>query len=363
MADREHNDKPEGLKLGDIYFVLFRQKWLILFFCVVGVGAGLWMLEANPPTYRSQAELFIRYVVQGKSLSLPGNEQNTRPLSDLEQSIINTEVQILKSFDLAHQVAEAVGAERILAAVDGGGTNLDRAAHVVMSNLTIDATKGSVIPLTFEHPDKEIAQEVLNKVIHIYYTKHAEAHQSVGFFGDFLQEETKRLQDQLADTERQLRGAKRQAGIDSPGLTSLIDAKKAYGDQLSKIRMDLFNAAAELAGHQAVLDQERPAIGAGCHSRVQKRLRPARRVHKERAGTSILLQRQQRPGEGGSAIDCRKRRAQEEDGAGLPSVDHTGNCPGRVAGSAGGQFRGPGCRSGTGKGFEIEDRCSEIPIT
>jgi succinoglycan biosynthesis transport protein ExoP len=255
MADREHNNQPEGLKLGDVYFVLFRQKWLILFFCVVGVGAGLWMLAANPPTYQSQAELFIRYVVQGKSLSAPGNEQNTRPLSDQEQSIINTEVQILKSFDLAHQVVEAVGAERILAAVDGGGTNLDRAAHVVMKNLTIDATKGSVIPLTFEHPDKEIAQEVLNKVIHIYYTKHAEAHQSVGVFGDFLQEETKRLQDQLADTERQLRGAKRQAGIDSPGLTSVNDAKTAYGDQLSKIRMDLFNAEAELAGHQAVLDQ------------------------------------------------------------------------------------------------------------
>ena len=224
-----------------------------------GVHAG-----AESAAYQSQAELFIRYVVQGKSLNPPGNEQNARPLSDQEQSIINTEVQILKSFDLAHQVAESIGAERILAAVDGGGTNLDRAAHVVMGKLTIDATRGSVIPITFEHPDREITQEVLTKVIHVYFTKHAEAHQSVGFFGDFLHEETKRLQDQLADTERQLRDAKRQAGIDSPGLTSLNEAKQAYGDQLSKIRIDLFNAEAELAGHQSILDQatNAPAVAA-----------------------------------------------------------------------------------------------------
>ena len=82
MADKPHNNQPEGLKLGDIYFVLFRRKWLIFFFCLVGVAAGACMLALNPPTYQSQAELFIRYVVQGKSLNPPGNEQNASGVWD-----------------------------------------------------------------------------------------------------------------------------------------------------------------------------------------------------------------------------------------------------------------------------------------
>jgi uncharacterized protein involved in exopolysaccharide biosynthesis/Mrp family chromosome partitioning ATPase len=240
--------------------VLFRWKWLILSFCVVGVGAGLCLWQTMPPVYQSQAKLFIRYVVQGKSLTPPSNEQNATPLNNQEQSIINTELEILKSYDLARQVVDSVGAERILPPTGNGGvvvTNLaEKAALFITKNLIIEPTAmGSVISIMFQHPDSKIAQEVLNKVILVYYKKHAEAHQPVGIFGDFLTQETKRLHDQLTETEQQLRTARIKAGISSPGLNSLNDARTTYAAQISKIRIDLFNAEADLAGRQAMLDQ------------------------------------------------------------------------------------------------------------
>ena len=251
MSDKEHPEQAEGLKLGDVYFILFRQKWIILFFIAVGILAAAALVLANPPLYQSEAKLFIRYVLTGKSLNAPGSEQNARPLNDQEEAIINTEIEILKSFDLARQVADAIGPERILAKA-GGGTNRDLAAMMVSKNLIVDPTaaKGSVIPIIFQHPDSQMAQEVLCKVIPIYYKKHADAHQPVAVLGDFMTQETKRLRAQLAVTDRQLKQANDKAGV-----TSLIDAKKNYAEQSSRIRMGLFDAEADLAGHQAMLDQ------------------------------------------------------------------------------------------------------------
>src|SRR5664280_2487530 len=257
MSDKSNTDQPQGLKLADIYFILFRQKWLILFFSAVAIVATSVLLILNPALYQSHAKLFIRYIVNGRALSPPGNEQSTRPVDDEQQGIINTELEILKSFDLAEQVAKEVGPEKLLGNLDAG-TNVEQAAAgLVMRNLIIDPTlaKGSVIPIIFQHADPAIARETLGAIIHVYYKKHSEAHQPMGMFGDFLGQETKRLQDQLTETEQQLRSAKIKAGIFSPGVTSQIDAAKACSDQISRIRMDLFNAEAELASHQALIDQ------------------------------------------------------------------------------------------------------------
>src|SRR5262249_1992443 len=75
-------------------------------------------------------------------------------------------------------------------------------------------------------------------------------HREVRVMGDFLNQETTRLQEELAHTEQQLIDAKKAAGV-----VSVDDAKKGYTEQIAKIRMDLYSAQEELAGHQALLEQ------------------------------------------------------------------------------------------------------------
>jgi uncharacterized protein involved in exopolysaccharide biosynthesis/Mrp family chromosome partitioning ATPase len=251
--DAEHEEKEGkavGFALGDIYFVLFRHKWMIILFAAMGVLGAMAVFVIKPPRYRSEAKLYIRYVVQAKALTLPGSDAPTRSLEGEGASILKTEAQILKSLDVAQQVVEAVGAEKILG-VAGGSTNRDQAAGRVLGFMeVVPSPEGNLISVFYEHLNPEVAQEVLRKIIVAYVKKHKEMHQTAGIFGDFVSQETERLRSDLAQTEKELKAAKSKAGV-----TSLEDDKKSWAMQISRIREDLFSAQAELAERQAILEE------------------------------------------------------------------------------------------------------------
>ena len=70
-----------------------------------------------------EAELFIRYITDSRPVTAPvdDNATMTAPGGGQSGAVINSEIKILTSFDLAQQVANAVGfPEKILAKVGGG---------------------------------------------------------------------------------------------------------------------------------------------------------------------------------------------------------------------------------------------------
>jgi succinoglycan biosynthesis transport protein ExoP len=240
-----------NMTLGDIYYILFRHKWKILICSAAGVLAAFAFHLLRPPAYQSEAKLFIRYVVtDNKTLGPDGANGTTQSPDHGGETIMNTELQILTSLDLAKQVAAIIGPERILAKAGGGG-DLNRAADVILVGLTAEVPpSSSVIQIIFKHPDPRIVQPVLNQIIDCYLKKHVEIHSAVGIMGDFLTQETDQLRSNLAETEDELRKA-----IDKAGVISPEDAKKAYGEQISHIRQDIFSAEAELAERSAILHE------------------------------------------------------------------------------------------------------------
>ena len=245
------------MSAGDIYFILFRQKWTILACSLLGIlGAVMLLFVIKPPQYQSEATLSIRYVVEGKSLNPPGEQSNTRPLDEQRQSIINTEVATLLSLDLAKQVVQAMTPEKILAKV-GGGTDANRAAALVEKGLTVEPLpESSVIRITFQYPDPKLVQPILNEIIDAYLTKHVQMHQGLGVPNSFLTNETARLRTELTQTSDELTKLKNAAGV-----ISIEDTRKAYADQISKIREDLFSSEAELSERQAMLEEMAKASG------------------------------------------------------------------------------------------------------
>jgi len=225
MSDEIKPEQPSGgMTLGDIYFVLFRQKWIIIICSVLGVAAAAVLCALKPPVFHSTATLFIKYVAEGNSLSAPGSAAaTTHALNEQEASILNIEGQIIQSSDVSRQAAEAVGAEKILAKL-GGGSDVNQAASIVYRNLEIEMTpqKGSVISLDFKHPDPDVAQQVLSQIIVAYKIKHNKMHHTVGLDVDSLLQETERVNSELADTEKQLKFAKNRAGV-----TDLEEGKKS----------------------------------------------------------------------------------------------------------------------------------------
>ncbi len=249
--DRDLEEQSSGgFSLDAIYYVLFRRKWIILFFLAAAIGSSLTLLFViKPPQYHSEAQLLIRYVMEGRVPTATGNEPPTRMLNEQDDSIINTEIDILRSMDVAQAVVRALGPERILAKY-GGGNSFDGATAVVRENLVVEPLpRRSVLAILFRHPDPEIAREVLRKVVVAYSDRHIELRNPLEL-GNFFTHETERLRKELEQTEQRLKEAKTQAGV-----ASIEDARKAFTEQISALREELFKAQAELASYQVVLDE------------------------------------------------------------------------------------------------------------
>jgi len=226
--------------LGDVYFVVFRHKWKIISFALAGMVAAASFYFLNPPVYQSEAELFIRYITDSRPVTAAAD--NTIRTSDPGGSVINSEIQILTSFDLAQQVAQTIGPEKILAKA-GGGKDLITAAIVVRRGLKVSsAEKSSVINVIFQHPDPTIVQPVLSEIIADYLSKHTEIHQALGTEDDFLAEQTTQLRAQIAQTERELMMTKTNLGI-----VSLDDTKENITKQISRYQGQLYDLELELA--------------------------------------------------------------------------------------------------------------------
>jgi uncharacterized protein involved in exopolysaccharide biosynthesis/Mrp family chromosome partitioning ATPase len=251
MNEKRQDSQLGGMSIGDVYFILFRQKWMILTFFMAGIlGAVVLLFVVKPPQYQSEAIFFIRYVMEGKSLSPPGDESNTRPLDQQRDSIINTEIATLHSLDLAKEVAQAVTPEKILAKV-GGRSDINRAAFMVRNGLTVEPiSESSAIRITYQNSDPALVQPILSEFIDAYLTKHVQLHQGLGVPNKFLTNETARLRAELVQTDDELRKIKNAAGV-----ISVEETQKAYAQQISSIRQALFDAEAQLSGSQAILEQ------------------------------------------------------------------------------------------------------------
>ena len=234
------------MTLGDIYYVIFRHKWKISIISALGLLAAGVLPFVTPRLYQSEAKIFIRYVLENKSPGgMAGGATSITSPNEGGGGIINSEIEILTSLDLAQQVAESIGPEKVLAKA-GGGKDRNGAAGLIQANLVVLPAKSSVITIRFQHPDPAMVQPVLNELVEAYFKRHAEVHRAVGVFDDFLTQETDQLRSRLVQTENALRAAKTNAGV-----ISLEDAKKSYSEQLSKIRLEIFAAEAEMAERQA----------------------------------------------------------------------------------------------------------------
>lgn len=232
----------------DILYVLFRHKWKIIICALLGFTTATVLYLFYPPPFQSEAKLFIRYVLENSTPGMPGNDSKAVSPDQRGETIINTEVEILGSSDIAEQVADSIGPDKILGK-SKGPKDRDHAAAEVRKNLVIaPLPKSGVIRLTFASSDITLVQPVLTAIVDAYYKKHVEVHRGMGAVGDFLSQETDQLRSRLSQTEDDLRKAKDKAGI-----ISLEDSKKANAAQVAQIRSDIYAAQAELAERSAIL--------------------------------------------------------------------------------------------------------------
>jgi succinoglycan biosynthesis transport protein ExoP len=240
---------PAGMTVGDIYYVLFRHKWKIIILAVAGIGAAAVVHFMRVPPYQSQAELLIKYVPGAGAPSLPGNDQNDVVVPG---NVIDTEIKILTSLDLANEAATNFGAANILAGAGGGDSPLQAAALIQQNLRVVQSDPGSsVLSVSFSHPNPQIVQPMLQEIISDYFQRHNEIHSTVGLYDDALSREGTALNVQLEEVEQQLANLKSKANI-----ISIDDTSKGLAERISEIQGAILDAQAELAGFQAVMRQQ-----------------------------------------------------------------------------------------------------------
>ncbi|MBL9189546.1 MAG: hypothetical protein JNK23_18845 [Opitutaceae bacterium] len=248
----------QNLDLGDIYYILFRHKWKIILCSLAGIGAAAALYRTQNPPFQSEAKLLVRYIVQGTTPTR-GPTETTKSTDEGGRSIMNTEMQILQSTDLARDVAEAFGAEKILAKL-GGSKDIALAASYVRSGLGVYVPPSStVLQLTFRHPDSDIVQPVLQTVVERYLKRHLEAHRSNSMLSEQQTQELESLKLRLNQTEDELRRA-----INAVGVISFDGAKETIANQMMANRREVLGYETEVAGRVAVLEELKkrlPAAG------------------------------------------------------------------------------------------------------
>lgn len=243
----EGEDAPAGgLAVGDILFTIFRHKILILSSVVLGIIAAGSVRFIKPPNYESTAQVYLPWVVE-----IPGVNPNDpvtgfTPTGAGGTMQLDTEADILRSFDTATKVASVIGPERILAAY-GGGSNLLAAAGVVAGGISVAPPKTMSLSITFAHRDPEIVQPILQAIMEVYMHRHKKLR-----LPDVEEFEAKRNEagQKLAEVEERITALKVKAGA-----PDLKQRREAVAKELIDLQTKTIQVKVELSRRKAELGQ------------------------------------------------------------------------------------------------------------
>src|SRR5438309_9299115 len=157
-------------------------------------------------------------------------------------------MEILTSWDLAVQVAQAIGPRRLLPTTREP-TEREAASSIILG-LKVISNKGSnIILISYKNPNPEMAALVLQELLSRYFVKHLEVHRSAGAF-DFVAQQTDQVRARLNQTEDALKSLREKTGI-----ASLKEGSAAITTEAAKAQEQLNAAEADLAEQQALVNQ------------------------------------------------------------------------------------------------------------
>lgn len=245
MTNTQQPSQGPGLDLNGILYIIYRHKWKVLFFTLVGVGAAAAYYFSVPPSYASEAKILVRYVLDRNPIDGVENRSNTSPDVESGESVIGSEIEIMTSWDLALEVADAIGPDKLAPKIPGESGRA-AAAQAVSNGLVVTPERGTnVIVLSYSNHDPELATQVLDKLIDRYLHAHLTIHSGLNSF-DLAEARTDQVQAQLQVIVNELRKLKSQTGI-----TSVADSIASNNAGMSKVQDELSAAEADEADQQA----------------------------------------------------------------------------------------------------------------
>src|SRR2546426_6398475 len=134
MPELRPETPRSALSLNDIFFAVFKHKRKILLSALAGFIAAAIVYLLYPPLYESQAKLLVRYVLERSAVDPIESAGGSGKTTD---NVLGSEVEILTSWDLAAQVAETIGVQRLAPGSEAKASK-EAAAYRIISGLDVN---------------------------------------------------------------------------------------------------------------------------------------------------------------------------------------------------------------------------------
>ena len=250
MAEiRRELQQHSGVKLGDIFFALFKRKGTIMVCAALGIIAAAAFYFLYPPSYESQAKLLVRYVLERSAVDPVEAEKAATASNTQGDRVIGAEMEILTSWDLAMEAARAIGPKRLLPTAKEP-TDSQAAGSIILGLKAISEKGSNIIFISYKNGNPEVATLVLQELLSRYFVKHLEVHRSAGAF-DFVTQQTDQVRASLNQTEDALKSLREKTGI-----ASLKEGSVGLTTEAAKAQEQLNAAEADLAEQQALVSQK-----------------------------------------------------------------------------------------------------------
>lgn len=262
LAIERYTRKPLPT-LRDIIAVLFRQRWSMLAAFVLAVIAmavsGVWI-----PKYEAQMKILALRQRSDAMVTPAANAPAEFNNDEVSEEDLNSEVELLNSYDLLRKVVLAAGLSgQPISPV--GGANEVRVAEAVRKlskDLKIDPVlKTNVISIEYQARNPEMASKVLNALAAAYMEKHLEVHHPAGEF-KFFDQQMEQYKQGLNQAQTKLTDFTKGTGVVSAGLErdSALQQADNFDSTARQAQTTLLETQQRIRALQAELQSIKPRI-------------------------------------------------------------------------------------------------------
>jgi uncharacterized protein involved in exopolysaccharide biosynthesis len=223
---------PYDLTSRELLSILFKEKLKLFTVFVVLAAAVIGYSFTLTPYYEATTRLLVKTGREFQTRSDPNQPIASVP-STTKLEIVNSEIQIMTSRDLAEGVVNRIGAQRLYP----GTANADAAVRSFQADFKVSPVEqADVIDASYKNANHDVAVGALSAAVELYQQKHAE------MFADprykFLEQQTQQYQDQLdavIKKEADIRNAKSLFDVDSQR-AKLLDDRAATNSMISQLK-------------------------------------------------------------------------------------------------------------------------------
>lgn len=253
MADLVSSEWADN-SMREFVYVMFRHKRKVAWFALGILLIAFLVTMLMPRTYKSESKLLVRLGRENASMDPTASASGeVVQVMQNRESEIKSELEILRSRDLAEKVVDQIGPEVIspksmFSVFSRGNKVAERGAAVetVMQNWGIFSDKDSnIIQISYQADNPKVAHDVVAALIDAYLAKHLLVNRTSGSY-DFFKDQREKAAAELKALEKSLADAKNQAH-----LASIDDQRRILQDRAGAFEQDLEQAIADHKVSQA----------------------------------------------------------------------------------------------------------------